>query len=204
MGLSGGCQGCHLAPAHHADDSGPVVGETGGYYRFLSGHMGGNGVTGIEDADWQLTVSATDHNEYLGDVTADLTGTGSLSSMTNTMSGYCCGCHGNFHIENTAANGSGAWIRHPSDVVIPSTGEYAAYTVYDPLAPVARPSLDTWTVSSATVTPGTDLVMCLSCHRPHGSPYDDLLRWDYSEMNAGTTGVGQGVGCFACHTNKDG
>ncbi|MEA1933307.1 MAG: cytochrome c3 family protein [Thermodesulfobacteriota bacterium] len=201
-----GCQGCHLRPAHHADDSAVIVGETGGYYRFLSGHMGG-GVIGIEDDDWQLTASASDHNEYLGDTASALNNAGTMATgnnMGSAMSGYCCGCHGNFHNENTEADGSGAWIRHPSDVAIPTTGEYGFYNVYDPNVPVARPDLTGWTDSSGTVTPGTDMVMCLSCHRPHGSPYDDLLRWDYSVMNAGTTGAGAGNGCFVCHTNKDG
>ena len=204
-----GCQGCHLRPAHHADDSALIVGETGGYYRFLSGHMGG-GVTGIEDNDWQATVSAGDHNEYLGDTTSDLDASGVMlgaKGMGSAMSGFCCGCHGKFHNENTQADGNGTWIRHPSDAVLrigtPDT-EYEAYTVYDPNVPVARPDLSLYAGSSPTVTPGTDMVMCLSCHRPHGSPFDDLLRWNYAVMDAGTTGAGAGNGCFVCHTNKDG
>ena len=40
-----GCQGCHLRPAHHADDSNVVVGsendDDDGFYRFLSGHKSG-------------------------------------------------------------------------------------------------------------------------------------------------------------------
>jgi len=48
---------------------------------------------------------------------------------------------------------------------------------------------------------GTDLVMCLSCHKPHGSPYSDMLRWDYSEMIAGDDS--KSGGCFTCHTQKN-
>ncbi len=57
---------------HHADDSDPVVGDAfdddDGYYRFLTGHMSGYlyGVCGLEDDDWEATLSTTDHNEYLG------------------------------------------------------------------------------------------------------------------------------------------
>ena len=200
---SGGCQGCHLRVAHHADDSATVVGETGGYYRFLSGHMGG-GVEGIEDSDWHASKGASDHNEYLGNVGNNKASMGGIMTLGNTMTGYCCGCHGNFHIENEAADGSGAWVRHPSDAIMPSSGEYASYTVYNPDVPVARPDLSGYSRPSTTVTPGTDLVMCLSCHRPHGSPYSDMLRWDYSLMSAGTTGAGAGNGCFVCHSNKDG
>ena len=67
---------------------------------------------------------------------------------------------------------------------------------YNPLVPVARPSLAT---VSNTVAPGTDMVMCLSCHVAHGSPYDDLLRWDYALMEAGSSNTG---GCFVCHAGK--
>lgn len=47
------------------------------------------------------------------------------------------------------------------------------------------------------------MVFCLSCHRAHGSPYPDMLRFDYSEMQAGGGGA-TGTGCFKCHSAKDG
>ncbi|MBW2570538.1 MAG: cytochrome c3 family protein [Deltaproteobacteria bacterium] len=217
-----GCQGCHLRPAHHADDSDTVIGKemysTDGYYRFLSGHSldpvdSGYGVCGIEDSDWQASCSAGDHNEYLGFSEEDKKEpivssmyTAFSSINHNTMTAFCCGCHGKFHQEK---NTSGEWIRHPSDAVIPDEGEYAdafgangtGTGIYDPLVPVARATL---TSVTATVTIGgdsPDMVMCLSCHRPHGSPYDDLLRWDYGDMLAG--GGSNTTGCFACHTRKD-
>jgi predicted CXXCH cytochrome family protein len=210
-----GCQGCHLRPAHHADDSATVIGaekpSTDGYYRFLSGHISGEGygVCGIEDSDWQASYGPGDHNEYLGfsgeDKVKEWPGLIYLafSELGHTMTAFCCGCHGKFHQEQ---NTSGEWIRHPSDAVIPDTGEYAdAFGAngtgtgnYDPNVPVARPNL---TILKSTVEIGTDLVMCLSCHRPHGSPYDDLLRWDYGDMLAG--GGSNTTGCFACHTKKD-
>ena len=61
-----GCTKCHMMSTagdqkgyHHADDSnlvvGSSVGDTDGYYRFLSGHYSGegHGVCGIEDSDWR-------------------------------------------------------------------------------------------------------------------------------------------------------
>ena len=216
-----GCTKCHMVSDynspkgfHHTDDTqDPIVGasldDTDGYYRFLTGHhtSEGQGVCGIEDDDWQATKSATDHNEYLGkqaylDNPATI---GDGSPLGNVMTGYCCGCHSDFHEQNEEADGSGAWLRHPSDAVIPSTGEYQYYTVYDPLVPVARPNLTGWTGPSNTVTPGTDMVMCLSCHRPHATPYPDILRWDYEKMVAGVGSGGAlyGEGCFKCHTQKD-
>ena len=212
--VGSGCQGCHLSPAHHADDSATVIGaessSTDGYYRFLSGHgpnAYNHGVCGIEDSDWQAIKSSSNHNEYLG-FSALKTFPISLSSG-HTMTAFCCGCHGNFHIEQSLKEGSGKWIRHPSDAVIPDTGEYAdAFGAnstgtgeYDPNVPVARPNFDDFTGPKSTVAIGTDMVMCLSCHRPHGSPHDDLLRWDYGDMLA--NGGDSTTGCFACHTKKD-
>ena len=162
---------------------------------------GGSGVEGIEDDDWQYTNSSTDHNEYLGFVGSNNATSSGFYNLDNTMTAYCCGCHGGFHTQDD----SGLWVRHPSDAYLPGgTTEYAAYTTYSPEAPVARPDLDGWTIPSSTVTPdgATDMVMCLSCHRAHGSPYDDMLRWDYDGQVAGGGGD-DGTGCFTCHTTKD-
>lgn len=199
-----GCTKCHMignstAPVgyHHLDDTGPIIDSAAeGWYRFLDGHMAGagHGASGIEDSDWQASYGLNDHNEYLG-YSADKGSAGGFSAIGDVMTGFCCGCHGNFHIEQSGS----AWIRHPSDAVIPNSGEYSAYTTYDPQAPVARPNLSAISDSSQ-VQPGTDMVMCLSCHRPHGSPYPDMLRWDYSNMVAGGSGSG---GCFTCHTRKN-
>ena len=132
-----------------------------------------------------------------------------LRVPNNSMSGFCSSCHGNFHSAGAGAdyvdNGvSGAFLRHPSDYVIPNSGEYQFYTDYDVTAPVARPTLAT--ASSTTVIPGSDMVMCLSCHEAHGSAYDYMLRFDYAAMTAGfyadeAAAEAEG-GCLACHTAK--
>lgn len=186
-----GCQGCHMAPAHHADDSNTVVGgghaDPDGYYRFLSGHMSGStcGVCGIEDEDWESTSDATDHNEYLGWV-GDHAYAAGFYNLGTTMTAFCCGCHGNYHIQNPPST------RHPADLEISIAGAFGGggAGTYDPDVPVARPS---FSAVSDSVTLGTDMVMCLSCHRPHGSPYPNMLRW---EMNDTT-----GKACSKCHTN---
>lgn len=210
-----GCRGCHL-PAHHADDSAVVVDGEHGSYRFLGNVMskvfgpnvllGGQGVKGIEDDDWEQTVSATDHNVYSGTEIVYSKDVGAY--LSNEVIGeVCTGCHGNFHHEmnsgQTGAAGdlSGVWIRHPSDVLIPDDGEYAAYTTYNPLAPVAKQNLTVAMANSSVVTPGEDIVTCISCHRPHGSPYPDMLRWDYDTCDAGT--ANDECGCYVCHTAKD-
>ncbi len=209
-----GCNGCHQA-AHHADDGlDNVTGQGDGWYRFLGDAMirtlARPGVTGVEDPDWEQTPSPTQHNVYKG-TTIEYTNASSLT--TNSIGQFCSGCHNNFHHGDAAlGNGSkslsGAWVRHPSDVVLPSDAnkEYQYYTTYNPLAPVAKPTIASTTVTDEVV-PGVDVVTCISCHRPHGSPNPDMLRWDYlNDCEAGTTDAGQSAdcGCFACHTTKDG
>ena len=208
-GLGSGCQGCHLNVRHHANDGTGtkyVDSEAKGWYRFLAGHqygpVGNYGVHGIEHSGWgpsNGTVGGTNHNEYKG-LTGE--GSGSLSGGAGTMTAFCSGCHGNFHSDQKSGD---EWIRHPSDFVIPNSGEYASMsTAYNPNVPVARTHAAITALDgdpSATVAAGADMVMCLSCHRPHGSPFDDLLRWDYGDMTAG--GSERTNGCFACHTKKD-
>jgi len=210
-----GCHGTHTSSdtddftaiygAHHADDStidGSTVGKS---YRFLYG------IVGKEDTDWEASVSSTDHNQYKGvDRNTD-----EITGVTKTTISYLCAlCHGYFHSEAGGTEGidpnddmTHPWIRHPTDYDMGNTAsgsEYRSYGgtshTYDFIAPVA--SSDVSSVVS-TVFSSTDdaIVMCLSCHRAHGSPYDDILRWNYSYMSAGS-GYGD-KGCFACHTTKD-
>ena len=204
--LGSGCQGCHLNVMHHTDDStGTKYVGASPWYRFLSGHNVGQGVVGIEDNDWQYTRSSSDHNEYLGYV-GSKTSMGGFTNAGNTTTAFCTGCHGNFHVQDGTTTGASPWLRHPSDSVIPNSGEYASMSiVYNPDLPVAR---DADTMTALGNVPGTettagDMVMCLSCHVAHGSPYPDMLRWDYTKMNAGDGGDWSGLGCFACHTSKD-
>ena len=212
-----GCEGCHINVRHHADDhgnfeSGLVNTAAQGWYRFLWHHSGGApdpslGVEGFEDGEWEAghpnhPQGGTDHNEYLGKV---IDGGYGFLFLGNTTTAFCTGCHGVFHSDQHQGDESNddLWIRHPSDAVIPDEGEYAdvggASHLYDPLSPVAKATVDD--TPDATVSPGSDMVMCLSCHRAHGSPYSDLLRWDYEQMVA--SGGGDDRGCFYCHTQKN-
>jgi len=142
-----------------------------------------------------------------------------IRTPNNSMSGFCSTCHGNFHSageKGTAAdpnmdrtfNGiSGAFLRHPSDYQIPASGEYNAYTTWDPTAPVARPDVTQLESYNKTqVVPGRDMVMCLSCHYAHGSQRDYMLRFNYNVMTSGAyadqaTAQSMG-GCLACHSLK--
>ncbi|MFA4919978.1 MAG: cytochrome c3 family protein [Thermodesulfovibrionales bacterium] len=204
-----GCTKCHMIGSalpkgyHHLNSADAVKGSASdGWFRFLSGHQAGSGhgVSGIEDNDWQYTSSSNDHNEYLG-YSGNKTADGGFSALADTVTAFCTGCHAVFHSERNSADN--VWIRHPSDSIIPDSGEFAnAFNGgYDPLVPVARPNLSGWAgpVGSVTLGSGGDLVMCLSCHRAHGSPYSKLMRWDYK----GWPGNGQTNGCNVCHTAKN-
>lgn len=212
----GGCRGCHVFTYHHEDNSA---------YRFVKGH-GASGlpldveprkdistwtdyVEGVEDDDWEQETT-TRHNWYKG-VTVEYTNNGTDGLTTqHTITAFCSGCHWGFHGPiSSDPNGvygmgpiGGPYIRHPVDIALPTTGEYQAYasdpiTNYSTETPVGWETLPT--DSSGTGAAGP-VVMCLSCHRPHGSDQSDLLRFDYDTMLAGMGGSG---GCFNCHSAKN-
>jgi hypothetical protein len=220
-GLPSGVLG--LKGAHHGNVDGLLTEATtpANSYRFLMG------VRGLEnpntDDRWQ-NASSSSHNEYFGAATPGVYGCSNTSCHTgghsgpvvtknNTISGFCGTCHGNFHTlysyNNSGAristgigtSTSSPFIRHPSDIVIKNSGEYAGYTTYNLSAPVGRQTLVA--TPSSTVTPGTDTITCLSCHMAHASNYAAMLRFDYSQMMAHNGGAASGSGCFACHTTKD-
>ncbi|MEC4685277.1 MAG: cytochrome c3 family protein [Nitrospirota bacterium] len=201
----GGCQGCHVFTSHHDDVNYP-------WYRFLKGHGISPGfaltpdrkelndyVKGVEDDDWEQE-TVIDHNYYKG--TNVITYTNDGTSLTNyqTITAFCSGCHSVFHGPERSSDGMGSaspWIRHPTDISLPSTGEFA---VYDPVTNYSAEAPVAWIDPSSPVRSGAT-VMCLSCHRPHGSDQSDMLRWDYSNMS--TCCGGQDTGCVTCHTAKN-
>lgn len=209
-----GAKGCHgnravedkllsIKGSHHTIDTAlkfgagfttATQGTTSGVsYRFLLC------VKGAEDTDWEGTTTTTDHNEYFG---ATSMGASSLTSpANNTISGLCAECHGYFHGATASEAGSvSPWLRHPTDIVLPNTGEYTGYTAYSFVAPVARQSIAAGsTLALGTVAPGTDVIMCLSCHRAHASPYFKMMRWDYKSSTLSTAISG----CNVCHTSKN-
>lgn len=217
-----GCHGDHAATddftairgGHHSGSDGLATGaDVANSYRFLKG------IKGIEDSDWEYQPDATNHNQYYGDArTAD------TADDTQTISYLCAECHGDFHSGTGQKDGvelgadvgatfGAAWLRHPTDLdmnALSDTSEYASYNgagnEYSPIAPVAS---DTLTAVKTVVlqAPGDAIVTCLSCHRAHGSAYDDLLRWEYNDNGvehqmSAANGAGN-VGCFICHTTKD-
>jgi len=196
-----GCHGAHVAlddfsdisGAHHAPDS-AIDGETvGSSFRFLKG------ILGVEDPNWEYTTATYDHNYYKGDIRVD---DNPVTVDKTTISFLCAQCHGRFHSGNLFDgidddDFGAAWLRHPIDIQLPTVGEYAAY---DPVHEYANDAPVGYE-NPANPLRVDAVVTCLSCHRAHGSDQPDLLRWDYSLMDAHDGD--DDTGCFRCHTTKD-
>lgn len=209
-----GCHGDHtyadqfaaVSGAHHTNDATITGVTTGNSFRFLLG------ILGYEDTDWEFATAADNHNQYFGYArTDDIVPT--AGDATKTINYLCAECHGNFHsgaVNLGALPGddtTAAWIRHPSDFDMneASGTEYQAYggsgtNAYQPLVPLASDDVSA-PLSTVLNASGDAIVSCISCHRAHGSAYDDLLRWDYADCDAGTDNAD--CGCFQCHTTKD-
>ncbi len=217
-----------VATSHHnnADTGGGVSatyanasGTIANSYRFLGG------IKGLENATWNWGETPSSHNEYFGrdDVDAERDDDATdIYGFSDTINYFCAQCHGFFHsrIGTAAAPTLGSpWVRHPTDIVLPGGAtEYATYNNdggagagdYSLSVPVARGDIpDNATGSTNTVVPGNSnavdgaIVMCLSCHRAHGSPEDDALRFDYTTMLVGSGPGTNNTGCFVCHTAKN-
>lgn len=200
-----GCRGCHV-PHHHAGGPGEVAKRQAGWYRFLGSVMQApdtkpdpppEGVIGIEDPDWEQNPAPDRHNTYQGHggPYVNYLESGSISQK-------CAGCHGVFHADTAADS---AWIRHPVDHTIPATGEFAEFTLYNPMVPVARPGVEGNDANFSAIAHNSDLISCVSCHRPHGSPYPAMMRWGYRDWPGIDSHTGETAfnGCAVCHTAKD-
>ena len=214
-----GTYGCHGDPsksdpllaifgAHHknidrtngTDDASEVWNS----YRFLLG------IKGTEDPDWELTLGVNDHNGYYAVTTPPSPG-----SNTGSINYLCAECHGLFHSDTYSGSYSSPWLRHPTDydmnnVKTKEYGNYPNTSIFngklgvsatgDYFADVPVGNNQGAVLSQVLVNTGDAIVLCVSCHRAHGSPYNDILRWDYAACNAGSQNAN--CGCFACHTSK--
>lgn len=211
-----GANGCHgdrsesdqyvaVSGGHHNHDAstwkdGASVSTS---FRFLLG------VKGLEDSQYEFRPAGdTHHNKYYG---VDRT---SEADVSGTISSLCAQCHGDFHngTGNVASGsfGAGVWVRHPTDFDMgraASSSEYLQYNggtgtnnPYSVAVPVGTADTTTTLNTTVTLNPASDqaIIMCVSCHRAHGTPYDAILRWDYKNWPGGGYN-----GCAVCHTSKD-
>ena len=210
-----GAVGCHGNPAvsgeiqsmlksHHGNDmtswkDGTTLAKS---YRFLYS------VKGWEDLQYEYRPTSNRHNKYYG-----IDRTLETQDAAGSISSLCARCHGQYHqgagkIASLPFGTSGVWLRHPTDFDMgraSSSNEYTTYNngagannPYSVISPVATAS--TAEIMNSTVYAAADdaIVMCLSCHRAHGTPYKAILRWDYKAWPAGGYN-----GCAVCHTAKD-
>jgi len=189
-----GCHGDHAAGKTNSSKG--IRGfhhGTSGAYRYCKLKSGsGNAIIGKGSADWEKGGGKdTNHNVYSADTTAGI-------------SAFCAECHGLYH-GTTNTNASSPFKRHPTNNLLnvgvgwtmtsvttdyvnnPFAFDGTDYTANDP--------------NSAYVTSGGAVtnarVACVSCHRAHGTPYNDILRFDYDDQIAGGGTVS--TGCLGCH-----
>lgn len=192
-------KGSHHYKDHTVWQDGSTLAES---YRFL------DTVQGFGDPKYEFRPSDMQHNKYYGiDRTAE------SETANGTISALCARCHEYYHdgsgsVVSGTAFGGGVWIRHPTDFDMSNattSDEYEGYNggsgtgnTYSVISPVA--TADTSDTLNITVYATNDdaIVMCLSCHRAHGTPNNGILRWDYKAW----PGAGFN-GCSVCHTAKD-
>lgn len=210
-----GSVGCHgdrsksgqlaaMHGSHHTNDmsvwkDGTTLAKS---YRFLYS------VQGLEDSQFEFRPIVDRHNKYYGvDRTAE------TEDGSGTVGKLCAQCHGDFHQGGgkiaSGAFGSGVWLRHPTNFDMgraTSSTEYRKYNgddgigtaPYSVVSPVGTTSKTTTVNSTVYATAGDAIVMCLSCHRAHGTKFAAILRWDYKAWPGGGYN-----GCAVCHATKD-
>ena len=185
-----GSNGCHgdatVTTGNDAGIRGFHHGSKSGWrYLQIAGDQGA--VLGKGASDWEKAISGgavtTPHNVYSSD-------------PSDGINKLCANCHPDFHgagVSSNTQDANGNWIRHPTDYDIPS-GWSAVVDYRD--NPFAFADL-TGKTATGTYDDTSAQVACISCHRAHGTPYDDILRWDYADQAAGG---GYVAGCLGCHT----
>ncbi len=194
-----GTNGCHGNEIDLSDMDGIKGGHhnTALTYRMLYADgdpVDGNGTDDYEEAIIQTpstipVVSGVSQN-------VNIYSAGTATANTVTISEFCGKCHGDFHSlanTNSESDGSGQWIRHPTENQVPVAWALGN-TAYVPDGDDYKnnpPGYD-----NATYEIAEKRVTCLSCHRAHGTANDDLLRWEYATQVAGGA---NDVGCLGCH-----
>ena len=169
---------------HHGSDA----------YRYLEIDSGGGDVIGEGAAGllgWEADgADATHHNVYSADTTVGI-------------NRFCANCHPDFH-DTTDTQSAGSWIRHPTDNTLVSTDwDLGSVTVDYKQNPFAWQNLTEAAPDTAyAATDAGASVACISCHRAHGTPYADLLRFPYDTQSAGSTSMT--TGCLGCHYKQRG
>jgi len=202
-----GVTGCH--GNHDASAPGSAAGISGFHhgssaYRFLTFYDGSTStdIKGLGSSTYEKGgADAGNHNTYYALSSPNSTDRDSISSL-------CSLCHGEFHDRgdtSTLVGGGNPWKRHPTEYEIPTDWNSinGGVTIDYNTTPFAF-AADEFAGKTSATAYAADLsdkprVACISCHRAHGSPYNDLLRFDYSTQQANGSAT---TGCLGCHTKQ--
>jgi hypothetical protein len=173
------CTNCHADAqgGHHtygAVDAARTGGAADSYRMLRSTGVTPAGVVGTGDINYGNVSVSTQLNTY----------------DSATMNAFCADCHGSFHGPAAQGGGTGLWVRHPTDV------DATTYVTAGVVG--ASYAGNTQTIPSDAA----DMVMCISCHRPHGSGVADLLRFTYDATTNAAGDTKTSIGCETCHGTK--
>lgn len=196
-----GSNGCH-GNETDVSDMAAISGEhhsSSGAYRML--YVDGDPVEGSGAADYEeliIKTPATSPVTSGAGQNVNIYCAGTATGGKVTINALCAKCHGIFHgatgdPATGTTNATGDWVRHPTDNVISTSwtigdGAYYPDGVDYKNNPVGY--------DGATIDLAEKRVVCMSCHRAHGTGNADLLRWAYSTQDAGS---GAEYGCLGCH-----
>jgi predicted CXXCH cytochrome family protein len=99
---------------------------------------------------------------------------------------FCGACHQHFN-RTGSSRGTRGWRQHPVGITI-AGAQHADFSHWSRLPD--RITQAEYPSGSSSDLRGARLI-CLSCHRAHASPYQNALRWDYSQNVRG---------CLECHS----
>lgn len=188
-----GCHGDHTLAGSDAGIRGFHHGWKAGY-RYLQFYDGSTStaIQGKGSSNWELGgATAVNHNVYFAM-------NGTSGSSNDSINALCSLCHGDFHGADDVKSGT-TWIRHPTENLL---SDAAGWTMANVTVDYENNPFSFNGAEYAAATTGTAYtttgarVACISCHRAHGTPYSDILRWDYATMLAGGAGT---TGCLGCH-----
>ena len=148
-------------------------------------------IAGKGSSDWEKGTgsgaTASNHNVY-------------SAGGSDSISTLCAQCHEGFH-GTTNTNSESPFKRHPTENLLSDATGWDLTTVNvdynnNPFAFGGTEYTNASTGTAYTTTGAR--VACISCHRAHGTPNDDILRFAYNTQKAGE-GTSSSTGCLGCH-----
>jgi hypothetical protein len=175
------CTDCHGGSgAHH--------GTTASSYRIL-----GNTTFPSTVANTIATSAQTDFGAVQTTATLNVGSRAEVAYNATNANLFCASCHSLFHGNvNQATATAGTWARHPTDITMTTAGPSIVQTY--------NASNDIDEVPVGTQGADTNVVLCISCHVPHGSRTADLLAFPYNATTNAAGDATKSTGCETCHT----